>query len=155
MPNPVQPIPTGFHSANPYLVVNDAARAIEFYQRAFGAKESFRMAGPDGKIGHAELKIGNSIIMIADESPHTGARSPRSLHGTSAGIYLYVPDVDRVFSQALSAGAKQDQAVQDMFWGDRYGVVIDPYGHKWSFATHISDPTPEEMQAAMKAAAQR
>ena len=155
MPNPVQPIPTGFHSVQPYLVVNDAARAIDFYQRAFGAKENFRMAGPDGRIGHAELKIGDSIIMLADEMPHSGTRSPRSLGGTTCGIFLYVPDVDSTFRQAVSAGAKQDQPVQDQFWGDRYGRLTDPFGHSWSLATHKEDVSPEELKKRAKVAMEK
>ncbi len=155
MANPVQPIPTGFHSVQPYLVVNDAARAIDFYQRAFGAKENFRMAGPDGKIGHAEIKIGDSIIMLADEMPQSGTRSPRSLGGTTCGIFLYVPDVDATFKQAVSAGAKQDQPVQDQFWGDRYGRLTDPYGHSWSVATHKEDVPPEELKKRAKAATEK
>ncbi len=155
MPNPVQPIPTGFHSVQPYLVVNDAARAIDFYQRAFGAKENFRMAGPDGKIGHAELKIGDSTIMISDETPQSGTRSPRSLGGTTCGIFLYVPDVDTTFRQAVSAGAKQDQPVQDQFWGDRYGRLTDPFGHSWSLATHKENVPPEELKKRAKAAMEK
>jgi PhnB protein len=155
MANPVQPIPTGFHSVQPYLVVNDAAREIDFYQRAFGAKENFRMAGPDGKIGHAEIKIGDSIIMLADEMPQSGTRSPRSLGGTTCGIFVYVPDVDATFKQAVSAGAKQDQPVQDQFWGDRYGRLTDPFGHSWSVATHKEDVSPEELKKRSKAAMEK
>lgn len=158
MPNPVQPIPRGFHSVTPYLVVNDAARAIDFYQRAFGAKQTVRMDGPDGKVGHAELTIGDSKIMISDEMPQSGCRAPRSLGGTTVGIFLYVPNVDSVFNQALSAGGRVDTPVADMFWGDRYGKLTDPFGHQWSLATHKEDVAPAEMkkrtQQAMEKMAQ-
>jgi PhnB protein len=150
MPNPAKPIPTGFHSVTPYLAVNDAARAIDFYKRAFGATESVKMNGPDGKIMHAEIKIGDSVIMLADEMPQSSTRSPRSLGGTSAGIFLYVPDVDAAFKQAVSAGAKEEMAVADMFWGDRYGRLMDPFGHSWSLATHKEDVSPEDMKKRMK-----
>jgi len=140
------PIPEGYHTVTPYLVVHDAAAAIDFYQRAFGAKEINRMAGPDGKIGHAELKIGDSMIMLADEMPQFGARSARTLSGSPVGIFLYVKDVDAMFKQAEAAGAKADMPVADMFWGDRYGKLTDPFGHQWSIATHKEDVAPHEMQ---------
>ena len=143
---PVQPIPKGYHSVTPYLVVQNAARAIDFYRRAFGAKEIMRMDGPNGKISHAELKIGDSMIMLSDEMPGIGTRSPQSLGGSTAGIFLYVENVDSVFNQAVSAGAKSDTPLADMFWGDRYGKLTDPFGHSWSLATHIEDVAPEEMK---------
>lgn len=146
MAHKVKPIPDGYHSVTPYLVVHDAARAIDFYQRAFGAKEVHRMEGPQGKIGHAELKIGDSRIMLADEMPQSGARSPQSLGGSAVGLFLYVRDVDEVFNQAVEAGAKADTPVADMFWGDRYGKLTDPFGHQWSVATHKEDVAPQEMQ---------
>ena len=152
MPNSVQPIPAGYHSVTPYLVVNDAARAIDFYQRAFGAKEINRMNGPDGKIGHAEIKIGDSIVMIADEMPQGGARAPRSIGGTSVGIFLYVSDVDRAFEQAVKAGARIEMPLADMFWGDRYGRLADPFGHSWSVATHKEDVAPAEMKKRVEQA---
>lgn len=153
MPAKVNPIPTGYHTVTPYLVLSNAARAIEFYTKAFGAKEISRMGGPDGKIGHAELQIGDSIIMISDEM--MSARSPQSLGGSPVSIFLYVDDVDTVFGNAVSAGAKADMQPADMFWGDRYGKMTDPFGHQWSVATHIEDLTPEEMgKRAQEAMAQ-
>ncbi|HTX35611.1 MAG TPA: VOC family protein [Bryobacteraceae bacterium] len=151
MPGQVQPIPQGYHTVTPYLVVNDAAKAIEFYKRAFDAKEKFRMEGPPGKIGHAELQIGDSILMVADEMPQMDAKAPQSLGGTTAGIFLYVKDVDAVFNKAVGAGAKATMPVADMFWGDRYGKLMDPFGHSWSMATHIEDVAPEEMQKRVRA----
>jgi PhnB protein len=149
---PVKPIPDGYRTVTPYLVVNDAAGAIDFYKRAFGAQEVMRMAGPQGKIGHAELKIGDSMIMLSDEMPGTGMRSPKSLGGTAVGVFLYLKDVDTTFNQATSAGAKVDAPLADMFWGDRYGKLTDPYGHAWSLATHKEDVAPEEMSRRMKEA---
>jgi PhnB protein len=147
---PVQPIPKGYHSVTPYLVVNDAARAIDFYRRAFGAKEIVRMDGPPGKIMHAELKIGDSMIMLADEMPGAGCRSPKSLGGSTVGIFLYVENVDNVFNQAVAVGAKTEMPLNDMFWGDRYGKLTDPFGHSWSLATHKEDVAPEEMKKRMQ-----
>ena len=146
MAHKVKPIPDGYHSVTPYLMVHDAASAIDFYQRAFGAKEVMRMNGPNGKIGHAELKIGDSMIMLADDMPQAGTRSPQSLGGSSVGIFLYVKDVDSVFNQAVAAGARADMPLADMFWGDRYGRLTDPFGHQWSLATHKEDVAPAEMQ---------
>ena len=150
MPSQVKPIPQGFHTATPYLTLNDAARAIDFYQRAFGAQEVMRMNGPGGKIGHAEIKIGDSIIMLADEMPGSGSRSPQSLSGTTAGIFLYVENADAVFNQAVSAGAKVEAPLADMFWGDRFGSLKDPFGHSWSVATHKEDVAPAEMSKRMQ-----
>ncbi|HEV3333240.1 MAG TPA: VOC family protein [Bryobacteraceae bacterium] len=147
----VKPVPEGYHTATPYLVVNDANKAIDFYKRAFGAKEIARMDGPQGKIAHAELKIGDSMIMLSDEMPGQATRSPQSLGGTAVGVFLYLTDVDHVFKQATSAGAKVDMPLADMFWGDRYGKLTDPFGHAWSLATHKEDVAPEEMQKRMKA----
>jgi PhnB protein len=141
----VRPIPQGFRSVTPYLTVNGATRAIDFYKRAFGAQEVMRMDGPEGKIGHAEIKIGDSMIMLADEMPGSGSRSPQSLGGTTAGVFLYVDNVDAVFNQAVSAGAQVEAPLADMFWGDRYGKVKDPFGHSWSLATHKEDVAPAEM----------
>jgi PhnB protein len=141
----VKPIPDGYHTATPYLIVQGAARALEFYQRAFGATEVMRFAGPDGKVGHAEIKIGDSIIMVADEFPEMGARSPQSLGGTPVGILLYFEDVDARFNQAVAAGAKVERPVQDQFYGDRSGTLVDPFGHKWTIATHKEDVSLEEV----------
>jgi len=152
VPNPVKPIPEGYHSATPYLIVKDAARAIEFYKRAFGATELLRMAAPGGKIGHAEIKIGDSPIMLADEVPDMGALSPESLGGTPVSILLYVEDVDAVFNQAIAAGAKVQRPVKDQFYGDRTGGVTDPFGHVWYVATHKEDVSPEEMRKRAAAA---
>jgi PhnB protein len=152
MMNPVKPIPEGYHSATPYLIVKDAARAIEFYKRAFGATELLRMAAPGGKIGHAEIKIGDSPIMLADEVPDMGALSPESLGGTPVSILLYVEDVDAVFNQAIAAGAKVQRPVKDQFYGDRTGGVTDPFGHIWYVATHKEDVSPEEMRKRAAAA---
>jgi PhnB protein len=142
----VKPIPEGYHSVTPYLAVSDGARAIEFYKRAFGAQEKSRMEGPQGKIAHAELKIGDSVIMLSDEMPGSGCRSPQSLGGTSVNMFLYVNDVDSVFNQAVRAGATSEMPVADQFWGDRYGKVTDPFGHSWSLATHKEDVAPADMQ---------
>jgi len=148
MPGQVRPIPQGFHSVTPYLTLNDTARALDFYKRAFGAEELSRMDTPNGKIGHAEIKIGDSIVMLADEMPGTGnaARSPQALNGTTAGIYLYVDNADKVFNQAVSAGAHIEEPLTDMFWGDRYGRLKDPFGHSWAVATHKEDVAPAEMK---------
>jgi len=156
MTKQVKPIPEGYHSVTPYLVVHDAARALDFYQRIFGAKEIMRMNNPQGRVGHAEIKIGDSLIMLAEETPNSGVRSPQSLNGSTVSIFVYFEDVDSVFHKALAAGAKEVQRLADMFWGDRYGRLTDPFGHSWSLATHIEDVTPEEMgrraQEAAKAA---
>ena len=152
MTSRVKPTPEGYHTATPYLIVRDAARAIEFYKKAFGAKELMRMADPSGKIGHAEIKIGDSPIMLADEVPGMGYRSPESLGGSPVSILLYVEDVDAVFNQAVAAGAKVQRPVADQFYGDRTGGVTDPFGHVWYVATHIEDVSPEEMRKRAAAA---
>ena len=149
---PVKPIPDGYHSVTPYLIVKGAAAALDFYKQAFGATELFRMPGPDGRIGHAEIKIGDSPIMLADEFPEIDARSPKSLGGTPVGILLYVPNVDALTAQAIAAGAKVLKPLQDQFYGDRSATVEDPFGHKWTIATHTEDLTPEEMQKRAAAA---
>jgi len=146
MPSQVKPIPEGYHTATPYLAVHDAAKAIDFYKRAFDATELHRMQGPQGKIAHAEIKIGDSIIMLADEMPGSDCRTPQSLGGTTTNIFLYVKDVDSAFNKATSAGAKSTMTPADMFWGDRYGKVTDPFGHSWSLATHKEDVAPAEMK---------
>ena len=150
MPTQVKPIPQGRHTVTPYLTVQNAARAIEFYKRALGAQEIHRMEGPDGKIGHAELKIGDSIIMLGDENPQSGAKSPQTLGGTTGGIFLYVDNVDTAYDKAVAAGAKADARPADMFWGDRYGKFTDPFGHSWSVATHKEDVAPDEMRKRMQ-----
>ncbi len=147
----VQAVPTGYHTLTPYMTVRDAARAIEFYKQAFGAVERGAMKGPDGKIMHAELIIGDSIVMLADEQPQFGALSPQSTGGAGMGLHIYVEDVDSAFDRAVQAGAKVEMPVGDMFWGDRYGKLADPFGHKWSIATHKADLSAEEMERGMKA----
>ena len=146
MKNKVKAVPDGYHTATPYLTLRGAASAIDFYKRAFGATEIFRMPGPDGKIMHAEIQIGSSRLMLADESAAAGTQSPVALNGTACGIFLYVENVDATFKQAIKAGGKETQAVQDMFWGDRFGKLTDPFGHRWMLATHIEDVNPEEME---------
>jgi PhnB protein len=150
MATQVNPIPRGYHTATPYLTLSDCARAIDFYKRAFGAQEIMRMEGPPGKIGHAEIKIGDSMIMLADEMPGADTRAPRSLGGTTGGIFLYVNNVDASYKQAVDAGAKADTPPADMFWGDRYGKLTDPFGHAWMLATHKEDVAPAEMQKRME-----
>ena len=139
-------VPDGYHSVTPYLIIKGAAKAIEFYKQAFGASELMRMEGPDGRIGHAEIKIGDSPIMLADEYPEIGYRSPAALGGTPVSIMLYVEDVYTLFPRAVAAGAKVLQPVQDQFYGDRSGTVADPFGHVWTLATHKEDLSPEEMR---------
>jgi PhnB protein len=151
MASRAEEIPKGFHTVTPYLTVTDSARAIDFYKRAFGAEELFRVDLPDGKVAHAEIKIGNSIIMLCDEMPGW-SRSPQSLGGTAVNIFLYIKDVDQVFKQAVAAGAKIAMPVDDMFWGDRYGMVTDPFGHSWSLATHKEDVLPDELRKRAQAA---
>jgi PhnB protein len=141
----VQPIPEGYNSVNTYLAVDDAAAAIEFYQRAFGAKERGRMPGPEGKIAHAELQVGDSVVMLGDQFEQSTSTPPKQLGGTSAAVYLYVEDVDAVFQQAIEAGASELMPPQDMFWGDRWGKVSDPFGHEWDLATHKEDLSDEEI----------
>jgi PhnB protein len=142
---PVKFTPDGYHTATPYLIVNGAAAAIEFYKKAFGATELFRMDAPGGKIGHAEIQIGDSRIMLADEFPEMDARGPQSIGGTPVSIMLYVEDVDTVFNRAIAAGAKVKQPVQDKFYGDRSGNFVDPFGHVWTIATHKEDLSPSEI----------
>ena len=148
----VQPVPDGYHTVSPYLAVEDAAAAIDYYKKAFGATERVRMEAPDGKIGHAELEIGDSIVMLADPFPQASTKPPHELGGTSAGVFLYVEDVDQVVKRAVEAGATVTMEVADQFWGDRFGTVTDPFGHVWSVATHIEDVPPAEMAERAKAA---
>lgn len=148
----VKPIPEGYHTATPYLVVDDAAEALEYYKKAFGAKERGRMEAPDGKIGHAEIQIGDSLVMLSDPFPQASTRTPKELGGTTASVFLYVEDVDRVVQRAVDAGATVTMEVEDQFWGDRFGTITDPFGHSWSVATHVEDVPPEEMAERAKAA---
>lgn len=145
MANKARPVPEGFHTLTPYLVIAGASRAIDFYKQAFGAKERFRMPGPDGRIMHAELQVGDSRLLLCDEMPEMGGRSPQTLKGSPVSLFLYVPDVDATFKQAVAAGAQEKAPVSDMFWGDRWGAVVDPFGHEWQIATHKEDLSPEEM----------
>ena len=151
MPAKINPIPEGYRTVTPYLIIRDAARAIEFYVKAFGAKEVMRMPLPDGKLAHAEIQIGDSMIMMADENPEWGAKSPQALNGTPVGVFLYVPDVDATYEQAVDAGATPTMPPSDMFWGDRYGKLKDPFGHEWSVGTHKEDVLPEEMAKRQEA----
>jgi PhnB protein len=148
----VQPVPDGYNTVSPYLAVEDAATAIDYYKKAFGAVERVRMEAPDGKIGHAELEIGDSIVMLADPFPQASTKPPHELGGTSAGVFLYVEDVDAVVKRAVDAGASVTMEVADQFWGDRFGTVTDPFGHVWSVATHVEDVPPAEMAERAKAA---
>lgn len=144
-----KPIPDGYNSVTPYLVVDDARRALEFYTKAFGAEEKFRLMMGD-KIGHAEIKIGDSFVMLADEFPEMNHLGPNSRGGPTSSIVLYVEDVDTSFKKALDAGAKEQRAVENQFWGDRMGTLTDPFGHQWSLATHVEDVPESEMQARME-----
>jgi PhnB protein len=145
------PVPKGYHTVTPSLTVRNAADAIEFYKKALGAEVLMRMDSPDGRVSHAELKIGDSIVFLGDEFPNMGNKAPQSLGGTSGSLYLYVEDVDKTFKQALHAGGKEKMAITDMFWGDRYGQFIDPFGHTWGISTHTQDLTEEEIAEGAKA----
>jgi PhnB protein len=144
------PIPEGFHTVTPSLTCRNAAEAIEFYKKALGAEERMRMPGPDGKISHAELKIGNSIIFLNDENPAWGCSSPQSLGGSASNFYLYVEDVDKDFQRALDAGGQVKMPVMDMFWGDRMGAFTDPNGYSWTISTHTQDMTEQEIEEGAK-----
>ena len=146
------PIPEGYGGLMPSLAVHDAAQAIEFYKQALGATERMRMPTADGKVGHAELEVGGSVIMLSDPFPQATLRPPKELGGTSMGVFLYVDDVDAFVQRAVDAGATLTMPVEDMFWGDRYGKVTDPFGHEWQIATHTEDLTPEEMSERAKEA---
>jgi PhnB protein len=145
----VKPVPDGYHTLTPFLTVRDAVRAIEFYKAAFGAKERGVMKGPDGKVMHAELMIGDSIIMLSDEFPDFGSVSPQAIGGSSIGLHIYLDNVDAAFDQAVKAGAQVEMPVMDQFWGDRYGKLKDPFGHKWSIGTHVKDLSMDEMKKGM------
>jgi PhnB protein len=146
----VKPIPEGMHTLTPHLVCAGAADAIEFYKKAFNAVELRRMPGPGGKMMHAEVRIGDSVLMLVDEFPEMGAKGPKALEGSPVSLHLYVADADAAMAQAVAAGAKVMMPLADMFWGDRYGQVEDPFGHRWSIATHMRDLSPQEIQAAMQ-----
>ena len=150
----VQTPPLGYHSVTPYLIVDNATKALEFYQKALNATELYRLPVPGDKgvqkIGHAEIKIGDSQVMLSDESPEMNARSPKSLGGTPASLMIYVDDVDKAFDQAVKAGAKAERPVENQFWGDRTGTIIDPFGHKWTLGTHIEDVPQEQLQKRME-----
>jgi PhnB protein len=148
----VKPIPEGYHTLTPYIEIENAGEAIEFYKRAFGAKEQVRMDAPGGRIGHAELEIGDSLLMLADPFPQSSIRTPKAVGGTTVNLFMYVEDADAVVQQAVDSGATVTRPVENMFWGDRFGIVTDPYGHTWSIATHVEDVSPEEMEERSKAA---
>jgi PhnB protein len=152
MADKVKPVPDGYHTATPYLIVKGAAKAIEFYKQAFGATEVERMEMPDGKIAHAEIKIGDSIIMLGDEAPQHGTRGPKSLGGSPCGLYLYVEDVDQTFNRAITAGATATMAVKDQFYGDRNGSLVDPFGHTWYVATRQENLSMDEIRRRVPAA---
>ncbi len=152
MTNKVKPIPDGYHTLTPYLTVRNAAAALDFYKRAFGADETFRVASPDGKVGHAEIRIGNSPIMLSDEYPEMGATSPEAIGGSPVMLHLYVENVDALVERAVQAGGKLDRPVADQFYGDRGGMITDPFGHKWWIATHVEDVPPDELERRSKAA---
>ena len=147
----VQAIPTAYAGVTPYLIVRDAAGLLDFYKKAFGATEVMRLPAPGGKIGHAEIKIGQGIVMLADESPEMGHKAPETLGGTPVGMMFYVPDVDAQFAKAIAAGASVKQPLKDQFYGDRSGTLTDPSGHIWTIATHTEDVSPDEMDRRMKA----
>jgi PhnB protein len=147
----VKPVPENYHTITPYLVVDGAAKAIDFYKKAFGATELMRMPAPEDKIGHAELKIGDSVVMLSDAIKEMGHKSPKTLGGTPITLLIYVNDVDATVAGALQAGAETLRPVEDQFWGDRMGGVTDPFGHQWFVATHIEDVSPEEMERRMEA----
>ena len=148
----VKPIPEGYHSITPYLIVDGAAQALDYYKKAFNATELFRMEHA-GKIGHAEMKIGDSPFMLSDEHPEMGHRGPKSLGGSAVGIMIYVDDVDTIFKQAIDAGGTETKAIQDQFYGDRSGTLTDPFGHVWTVATHTEDVSPEEIEKRLAAGA--
>jgi PhnB protein len=149
----VKPVPEGMHTVTPHLVCAGAAKAIDFYKKAFGATEKMRLDGPDGKLWHASIRIGDSTVMLVDEAPAWKSLGPKALNGTPVTIHLYVDDADAWADRAVAAGAKLLMPVGEAFWGDRYGQIEDPFGHKWSLATHVRDLTPEEIRAAMPTSA--
>ena len=150
----VKSVPDGYHTVTPYLIVRGAAKAIDYYKAAFGAAELMRMADPSGKVMHAEVRIGDSLVMLADEHPEFGAVGPQTIGGTPVGLAIYVPDVDAVFGRAVAAGGTVERPVKDQFYGDRTGTLVDPFGHKWTIATHVEDVSPEEMAKRAETAMQ-
>jgi len=148
----VQPVPQGYHTLIPYLAVDDAAKAIDYYKKAFGAKERARMDGPEGTIGHAELEFGDSVVMLADPFPHAATTPPGDAGATTAAIVMYVEDVDDVVKKAVDEGATIVEEVEDKFWGDRFGTIRDPFGHVWSIGTHVEDVPPQQMAERAKSA---
>ncbi len=155
MANKVKPIPDGYHNVTPYLVIKGAAAAIDFYKQALGAVEVMRMPQPDGRVGHAELKFGDSYVMLADEFPEMNIVGPKTLGNTSVALLLYVDDVDKIVERAVSLGATINRPVADQFYGDRTGTIEDPFGHKWTLAVHLEDVSPEEMERRMAAMARK
>jgi PhnB protein len=151
MPSKVKPIPDGHRTVTPYLAIKNAAKSLEFYTRAFGAIESYRLIMPDGRVGHAEIRLGDSVIMLSDELPEYGGKAPETLGGSPVNLHLYVEDVDAFVKKALAAGATERKAVADQFYGDRSGQLEDPFGHLWWVATHKEDVAPEEMQKRVEA----
>jgi len=150
--NEIEKIPKDYHSITPVLIVKNGDEAIEFYKKGFGVEERSRMKGPDGRIAHAELKLGDSVFMLSDEYPEMECHSPKTIGGSPVSMYVYVEDVDSIFNKAISAGAKALDPVKDQFWGDRHGRLEDPFGHLWSIATHKKDLSEEEMKKAAEAA---
>lgn len=151
MSSKVKPVPDGYRTITPYLCVRGAARALDFYKKAFGAVEKVRMSGPGDSIMHAEIQIGDSMLMLGDENPERGVKSPLAYGGSTSAVFLYVDDVDAWFKRAISAGGKAKMQPTDMFWGDRYGTLVDPFGHEWGLATHKEDLTPQQMAERQKA----
>ena len=148
----VTPVPEGYHTITPFLSLDDATGAIEFYKRAFGATERTIMPAPDGRVAHAEIQIGDSVVMLSDMFEQSQGKTPKAAGGTTVGLFLYVDDVDELFKQAIDAGATATMEPDNMFWGDRFARVTDPYGHDWQIATHVEDVTPEDMEARAKEA---
>ena len=146
MTTPAKPVPDGYRSVTPYLIVDGAAKAIAFYEKVFGATVAMRLDGPGGRIGHAEIRIADSVVMLADENPEMGARGPRSIGGSPVSLMLYIPDVDAVVARAVAAGARLQRPVEDKFYGDRMGSILDPFGHIWHVSTHKEDVAPDELQ---------
>jgi PhnB protein len=155
MANKAKPIPDGYHNVTPYLVIKGAAAAIDFYKQALGAVEVMRMPQPDGRVGHAELKFGDSFVMLADEFPEMNIVGPKTLGNTSVALLLYVDDVDKAVERAVSLGATIKKPIADQFYGDRTGTIEDPFGHKWTLAVHLEDVSPEEMERRMSAMARK
>jgi PhnB protein len=142
----VRPVPDGYHAVTPYLVMKQAAQALAYYDHAFGAIETLRLTAPDGRIGHAEVRIGDSMVMLADEHPELGHVGPQTLGGSAVSLMVYVPDVDKVFARAIAAGAKEKKPIADQFYGDRCGTLEDPFGHVWTIATHVEDVAADEIE---------